>query len=470
MNAERNKMIPYKKQAYKLLHQGAIALAQVEGNGIQIDTDYLKKCIFKTEKKIEKLKHKLEQGDVAKKWKRVYGWKTNFNSNDQLGKILFDHMGIEGGVLTKSEKQYQTDEKSLMAVNHPFVKRHLQIKKLQKALATYLKGIQREVVDGFLHPFFNLHTTTTFRSSSDSPNFQNIPVRDKGMGKLIRTAFIARPGRQLVELDYSQLEVCIAACYHKDPVMIEYISDPEKDMHRDMAMECYLLSAKQVTKDSRFYAKNCFVFPQFYGDWYIDCARALWEAITTADLKTEKGTPLKEHLAKQGITELGNLDPDEKPRKGTFERHIQQVEKRFWQERFPIYDKWKKHWYSKYLGQGWMLTKTGFICQGFMKRNEVINYPVQGSAFHCLLWSLVRLVKEIKKRKMKTLIIGQIHDSILADVPPEELDDFLVLAQDVMTTQLVKEWDWINVPLSIEAEVCPVGGSWVDKEDAEIPK
>ena len=113
-----------------------------------------------------------------------------------------------------------------------------------------------------------------------------------------------------------------------------------------------------------------------------------------------------------------------------------------------------------------MKTKTGFICQGFMKTNEIINYPVQGSAFHCLLWALIRLVLlELPKRKMKTLIVGQIHDSIVADVPDNEIQEFLSLANYVMTKMIRKAFKWLIVPLEIEAEVSPIDGSWAEKKE-----
>jgi DNA polymerase I-like protein with 3'-5' exonuclease and polymerase domains len=69
---------------------------------------------------------------------------------------------------------------------------------------------------------------------------------------------------------------------------------------------------------------------------------------------------------------------------------------------------------------------------------------------------------------MKTLIIGQIHDSIVADVPAEELEDFLELANYIMTVRLPEAWDWINVPLEIEAEVAPLNGSWADKKEMKL--
>lgn len=467
-------MIPYSREAYKLLHDGTVALAQVESNGICVDTVYLAKAIRRTTRRIKHLQAGLEKSEVAQIWRKTFKAKTNLNSTDQLGKVLFGEMGFDCVSRTSSLK-YSTDEKALAAVDHPFVKDYLQVRKLQKSLGTYLLGIQREVVEGKVHPNFSLHLVRTFRSSSDNPNFQNIPIRDPKIGELVRQAFVARPGHRLVELDYSGIEVSIAATYHQDPTMHGYLRDKSKDMHRDMAMECYKLPPEEmlnpIDKDDakriktiRYCGKNMFVFPQFYGDWYVECARNLWEAIGSMKLHLRDGRSLKEHLHQKGIVELGALDFKEKPRPGTFEAHIQAVEKRFWEKRFPVYASWKKKWVAEYREKAWMLTKTGFICQGWMKKNEIINYPVQGSAFHCLLWALIQLQKELNKRKMRSLIVGQIHDSLINDVPKEELTDFLGLAHEVMVPRLLEAWKWINVPLETEAEVTPVGGSWFQKE------
>jgi len=471
--------LPYKPEALELMQRGAEALAIVENHGIRIDEDYLDKTIRRTTRRIKFLWEALQDNEVAKEWRLTFGRKTNFTSNDQLGKVLFDKMKFECLSFTEAGK-YQVDEKALSTIEHPFVQKYLEVKKLEKVLGTYLKGIKREVVDGYLHPFFNLHIAATFRSSSEAPNFQNIPIRNEVTGKLIRTAFVARPGRHLVEIDYSGIEVCIAACYHKDPTMITYIKDKTKDMHRDMAQECFCLPWDEMNdpidkddkariKKIRYCGKNMFVFPQFYGDWYIDCAKHLWQAMISMELKMRDGTSIQKYLARKGISELGECNPKEKPRHGTFEKHIQEVEKAFWNDRFPVYAQWKKDWYNKYQEKGYLRTKTGFICQGFMKRNEIINYPVQGSAFHCLLWSLTKLVlEELPRRKMKTLIVGQIHDSIVADVPAEELNDFLQLANQVMTVDLLQEWKWINIPLEIEADVTPINGCWFDKKEMKI--
>ncbi len=475
-------LTPYTTESYRLLHEGSLALSEVEANGIRIDEGYLDSAIKSTRREIDELKVALESQDVVKVWRKKFpGSKFNLGSTDQLAKVLFEDMGFECKSKTATGKP-KTNEEALSLVDNPFVKEYLQLKKLQKSLGTYLKGIKREIVDGFIHPSFGLHTTKTYRSSSFDPNFQNIPIRNPDVSKLIRTAFIPRPGNRLVELDYKGIEVAVAACYHKDPTMMDYLRDKTKDMHRDMAMECYMLPLSELepsdkkdkaevkrAKNIRYCGKNKFIFPQFYGDWYVACAQALWEAADSMELHRRDGTPLQQHLRQQGITGLGALDFKADPIPGTFEAHLKEVQRHFWEDRFPVYAQWKKDWVRKYNKLGYAKTKTGFILQGYAKKNQIINWPVQGSAFHCLLWSLTQLVrKELKQRKMKALIIGQIHDSIISDVPDLELDEFLTIANEVSSNRLKEHWDWIVAPIEIEAEVTPVDGNWFTKEERKL--
>jgi DNA polymerase-1 len=462
------KSIPYTRRAHELLHQGSIALAKVEHNGIRIDEKYLRKTLRETAKKVERKRAALERTDVGKAWKKRYRSRFNLESPMQLGNVLFDVLKLKSPGRTKGG-QYSTSEEDLMKLKHPFVQDYFEVKKLIKSIQ-FLKGIQKETQGGFLHPSFRLNVARTFRSSSSDPNFQNLPVRVPEMARRVRKAFIARMGRCLIEVDFSGVEVRIAACYHHDPAMIAYINNPALDMHRDMAMACYMLSKKEVTKTIRYCGKNMFVFPQFYGSYWLDCSAALWEACDKMKLRTASGIPLRKHLRSKGIKKLGSQNRERgRPTKGTFEAHIQKVENNFWGVRFPVYKKWKEVWYEDYLEKGWFLTKTGFICQGFLKRNQVINYPVQGSAFHLLLWALIVLQREIERRGLKTLIVGQIHDSIVADVPEEERDIFLMLCKEIMTVWLLEVWPWIIVPLEIEAEASPLNGSWADKKEVKIP-
>jgi len=233
-------------------------------------------------------------------------------------------------------------------------------------------------------------------------------------------------------------------------------------MHRDMAAQCFQLPEDQITKKLRYIAKNRFVFPQFYGDWFLSCAQRMWNAISDKNQgKTVSGVSVIEHLRKRGITRLG----DEECAPGTFTSYIRDVEKDFWGRRFRVYNRWRKAWVSDYEENGELQLLSGFTCRGLGGKNEIINYPIQGSAFHCLLWSLIQLVlKELNQRSMKTLIVGQIHDSLCADVPIDEVDDFKALATEVMVERLRAAWEWVIVPLVVEFTVYPHSWAETSKE------
>lgn len=459
--------------AYKLLHDGVQALSRAEHNGIRIDVDYLERTQKQTSSRIRDIEADMKRSPLGKKWRRRYGSETNFGSGTQLSTILRN----EGHELPQTENskkyaegdkriRYKTDVEAIEKVDDPFIVLYLENEKLKKVSGTFLKGIQRELIDDRVHVSFNLHTTKTYRSSSSNFNFQNLPIRDPEQGKLIRQCFIPSPGNRLIEVDFGGIEVCIAACYHKDPRMISYITDPSKDMHRDMAAQCFKMPTKEVTKMARYGGKNMFVFPQFYGDYFVSCAGQLWDYMQRAKLhyKSSEDRLIIDELARQGITERGLCTPGKPTMPGSFEDHIRGVEKHFWDKRFRTYRDWKKTWFAEYQKTGSFETKTGFRLEANISRNDVINWPVQGSAFHCLLQCFIWIMRAIAKRRMRTLLVGQIHDSIVADVPDDETEDFLQLCNYVMTVLLLKRWEWINVPLEIEAEVTPVDGSWHTKK------
>lgn len=454
---------PVTIQGYNLLESGIKALADVEAAGMRVNVAYLEKQVDVIGKKIRKVRDQLQTTEIWARWRKRFGAKAKITSGSQLAVMLFEVLGYKATMYSKSGGP-STDEAHLMTIDSPFVRGHLYLSKLLKLRNTYLRGIQRETMDGYLHPFFNLHIARTFRSSSDSPNFQNMPIRNPHMGKIIRQCIIPRPGHVLVESDYSGVEVRVAACYHKDPVMLKYIRDPSKDMHRDMSMECYLLPIEEVAKAIRNVTKNKFVFPEFYGDYYVHCAESMWRAIKLLGLQTTSGIPLLDWLHDHGIHECGACDPKQKPVKGTFEYHMKAVENDFWNVRFKVYNQWKKDWYAKYLERGYFDTLTGFRISGKMDRKQVINYPVQGSAFHFLLWSLIQMVREIQKRKMRSRIIGQIHDSKVGDVHLDELTEYLLLTRSIMVHRVKGFAPWLNVPLDIEADVTPLNGSWYLKQ------
>jgi len=460
-----------RQEGYQLFQDGLIELSRIEANGIRIDVPRLQQTKIDIKEKIRTLREELEQEEPWKIWRKLYGSKTNITSRDQLERVLHKEMGYE--VLTRTATgRAQMNEEALQEIGLPFTKKLIRLFKYEKAYGTYLKGIEREIVGGRIHPSFNLHLARSFRSSCNDPNFQNMPIRDKEVSELVRGHIISSPGNAIVENDFRGLEVFISAAYHADPVFIKYIKGVNgEDMHKDMAIQIYKLEKvwekldPKMAKDIRYGAKNRFVFPQFYGDYYVACARNCWEWIRQGKLKGSDGESLYKHLKRQGISELGECNPEERPRPGTFEAHMKAVEDDFWGRRFKVYNQWRRDWYSAYLEKGYFDLLSGFRVFGSFKKNAVVNYPVQGSAFHCLLWSLIRVNRLLRKHKMKSMIVGQIHDSLVSDVRTSELRDFLEIVEKVTTVDLKETWKWITVPLEIEYEIAPEGANWFQKKE-----
>ena len=447
--------------SYNLLHEGTLSFARTERAGIHIDVDY---CIKKKEvltRKIIYLQKKLGETRLAKQWKHHFGDKFNLNSNYQLSKILYAVKKITPPKLTFAGKG-STDNASLSELNMPELNLLLEIRKLIKIRDTYLEAYLREQVNGIIHPFFNLHLVRTYRSSSDSPNLQNVPKRDNEAMKICRRAILPSPGYQLVEADYSGLEVRISACYHRDKTMLKYVRTPGSDMHADMTKQIFLLDSfdkkSQAHSLLRYIVKGAFVFAEFYGDYYKNSA---------INLCKESGLPLQgkwhsrqgvllsenyylsEHLINNGISSFPQ-----------FQKHMQKIENNFWNVKFKGYQAWKDNSWKDYQEKGYINTLTGFRCSGLMDKKNVSNYPIQGSAFHCLLKAFIEIDKISIKERWKSHLIGQIHDSMLLNVYPDELDHVIDIVREETCEKLPKIWDWIITPLDINIIVYGIDASW----------
>ena len=448
--------------AYKLFHDGVQALARAERQGIRVDVDYCRRKKKQLTRQIEFHQKQLEETAFFKRWRHIYGPKTNVHSNHQLSNLLYKHMKLKSSKTTDNG-QGSTDEDALRHLGIPELETVLQIRRLTKVRDTYLGSFIRETnADGFMRPSFNLHLVRTFRSSSSDPNFQNIPKRDKESMKICRQAFKPRPGHLLVEADFSSLEVMLSACYHKDPVMMKYLNDPEADLHGDMAKQIFVMKDfdKSIPSHNilRQATKNGFVFPQFYGDYFANNARSLCEWVklpqrkwkTTDGIEIAEGLTIGQHFHNQGIKSFD-----------AFVDHMKHIENDFWNNRFKVYGRWKTKWVDAYRKTGALKMFTGFTCSGQSRKNEIINYPVQGSAFHCLLWSFIALDKVLQEGEWRTKLIGQIHDSIVMDVHPDELPKIKDILDRIVQKDLPKAWPWIIVPLDIEVEAYEVDGAWI---------
>lgn len=472
---------PTTKDAYRLIHNGILAFSKAEQAGIRVDVDYCQKKKDRLTKRITRAEEKLKKSDFVKDWKRRYGQKFNMNSDYQLEHMLYKVQGIEPPKKTRKEEKGATDEETLKQLNISDLNYMLEIRKLKKIRDTYLDAFLREAVNGYIHPFFNLHTTRTYRSSSNNPNFQNIPKHDEEAMNICRRALFPRPGHQLLEVDFGALEVSIAYCYHQDPIMYEYLTDPDSNnMHDDMARQIYMLDEyedqiqqaggiKKIPefKTLRDATKNGFVFPQFYGDYYGNNANDLahkWGQLPKDKWKKGQGIDmpdckLSDHFIKHGIKSYDH-----------FLEHMKEIEEDFWGRRFFHYQQWKDKWLEQYQEKGYFDMYTGFRCKGVMRKNEVINYPVQGSAFHCLLWSFIEVDRILEEEQFNTRLIGQIHDAMILDVHPDELEQVSRIIQRVTCVELPRNWTWITIPLEIEADLSPVDGSWNIKESYKLPE
>jgi len=437
-------------KANNLFLTGAKSFADIELRGIGMDSDYYVKKDVVLQRRINHFRDKVLQTDEVKKYVAVVGSPFNLNSDPQLKKLLYKvHTYKPTKVTDKGNSS--VDQEVLKQIGTPFTEDMLSYKHYYSLRNTFL-GFMREDVNGFMHPNFNLNINAGFRSSSSNPNYQNIPIRDAEGRELTRSGIIPRPGRQILGADYGGIEVKVSACNHKDPNMIRYIEDPSSDMHRDQAMELFFLTEDEMTNPIRHLGKNDFVFPQFYGDYYARNAKALW--MDMEGMKTADGTLLRQHLRRHGVSTYRQ-----------FENHVKEVERKFWEEKFPVYAKWKEKIWRKYQKTGYVDLLTGFRCGGLMSKNEVLNRPIQGPAFHCLLWSLNHMEDHLREGKFESIIIGQIHDEMVLDLVPDERGDVCALLRRVMCEDIREEWKWINVPLEVEMDITGVDESWYYKKD-----
>ena len=466
------------KDALDLFMRTQIAFAHCEANGIKIDVEFLDNSIVSTKERLEQLKDFIfNDTEVGRRWREIYGEQAVFTARQQLADVLFKNkkdphprnMGFEAQEFT-NKGAVVVSESSLEKIPEiqDFSKAYVLYMALNKMLTTNLQGIKSCLdLNNFIHPSFSLFSVVSYRTASSNPNFQNFPNHNPELAGIVRKCFIPRsPDRHLCELDYSGAEVRINASINHDPTLIGSVTRGV-DFHKAIAAKSYLLEESQVTKKIRQSVKGTYTFAAFYGSYWGAIAQGLWDHIIYDGLTLDDGTPLLEHIKSKGITELGNI---EDPAPGTYAEHIKQVDQWFWGDMFQVYGQWKNKAWREYQNCGYVNLPSGFRCAGIFSRNMITNMPAQGSAAHCLLWSFCKLNDTIKELGLQTKICGQIHDSILIDVPHDELEDVLKLANDVMTVQLRKHYPWIVVPMEIEADVSPMGKSWYEKEAYPIPE
>ncbi len=466
-------------KAYKFFMRGTQTMSTLQLNGINMNMKHYKNTANNLKNRISKLKNYLLTGREAKKFKQQFGRGLNITSNPDLGKLFFEVLGKEP---IRTEKgNYKTDKQTLEKLNLPFVDKLSEMKRLEKAKGTYLAQFARETYKKQIHPFFDLHIPVSYRGSASMPSFQNLPKRDPEIGNLVRKGIIPRQNSVLGELDFSGAEVITSLTYHHDPQFKHDIT--VGDMHRDLAIELFKLPFKMMNKACteytkeqikrikkiRFFAKNSWTFAQFYGDWFGSCAPTLWENVVEAGLKLVTGQTVQEWLEGKGIYELGDI-VNGAPTQNSFMEHCKHVEDQMWNERFPVYTQWKKDIVEFYQKYGFIETHLGFRFQGYMNKKQCTNFPIQGTSFHLLLYTLIKVERFIKKNKLKTKLIGQIHDSIILDMPKNEIV-FVITGVNNIVKNLQTVFKWLTLPMKIEIELSRLkeyGGNFAEMQEFSI--
>ena len=449
-------------EAYQLLHDGAVVLAEVERAGIRIDVEYCRDKIAWLNERLSRADWRLRASELGRTWLRRFGNQTSFGSTKQLQTVLYADLGVKPFKTTEGG-QDSVDEESLLQTNVDGIDHLLRQRGLKKTTEVLQQFVKYQI-NGCLYPNFNLHTVVTYRSSSSEPNLQNVPKRDKEQMDICRRAIIPSPGNVILEIDKSGIEVAVAACYHKDPTMLAYLSDPTSDMHSDAAKKLFFLKGaiSALRKKEGFAttlrqaSKNGFIFPEFYGDFFESCAQNVacgWCKLprignwSDDDGAVFDGHPMGWHLRQRDMHNLAD-----------YTQHVKRVELWGWRERFPPYFQWRRDWYAQYQRRGGFQMLTGFECRGVMGRNQAVNFPVQGAAFHLLLQTLIWVVRRIRGWRSK--VIGEIHDSLLIDAHPDEVAELVGMVRHIVAEELPRHWRWIIVPLRVEAAKSAVNGSW----------
>ena len=395
-------------------------LTAMEFEGIKVDVDFLNEY------------SKLLDTDARKAEESVYmqaGVKFNLASPKQLGEVLFDKMQLDSSAKKTKTGQYQTGEdvlQKLATKGHQIVEDILVFRELTKLKSTYVDALPKLINSktGRVHTSYAQAVAVTGRLSSNNPNLQNIPIRTD-RGKEIRKAFVPRSSdRILVSADYSQIELRIVAAISGDPNMCEAFR-LGKDIHTATAAKVYNIEESDVTKEMRYKAKSV-NFGIIYGQGAFGLADNL--GISRTEAKEIIDNYKREFASIQKYMD-DTIN---------FARENGYVETLMG----------RKRWLRD-------INSSNFTVRGFAERNA-INSPIQGTAADMIKLAMIKIQAHLEKEKLQSKMILQVHDELVFDAVPEELEVLKPLILEGMRTALPLP---NNVP--VEAEL-GMGKNWLD--------
>lgn len=389
-------------------------IGQMELNGIKVDPLILKEMSADFAKKILELEKHIQQ---------EAGTEFNVGSPKQIGEILFDQMGLEGGKKTKTG-QWSTDVgtlEKLSAQGHQIITNILEWRGLSKLKSTYTDALQEQInpTTGRVHTSFSMAGTSTGRLASSDPNLQNIPIRTEE-GRKIRTAFIAEEGHSLLAVDYSQVELRLAA-EMADVTALKQAFKDDIDIHALTASQVFGVPLEDVSGDLRRQAKAV-NFGIIYGisGWglakQLDCDPA------------DANEFIKKYL--NVFSEIRDFMEEQKE----FARNHEYVETLFGRKCFTPN----------------INNKMANVRMG--AERAAINAPLQGTAADIMKMAMIKMPRALHDANLKAKMLLQVHDELIFEVPNDELDKTSSLVKSLMEN-VVK----LDVPLIAEAGS---GKSW----------
>ena len=396
-------------KVYESLERPLVSvLAQMEKNGVKVDRETLSRMSNAFAQKMAGLEAEIYE---------LAGETFNVGSPKQLGEIMFDKLGYEGGKKGKNGA-YATGADILeeLATSYDFPKRVLDWRQLSKLKSTYTDALQDHINPdtGRVHTSYSIAGAVTGRLSSTEPNLQNIPVRTED-GRRIREAFVAESGNILVSLDYSQIELRILAHIAKIDALKQAFHDG-LDIHAMTASEMFDVPLDQMTPEIRRQAK-AINFGVIYGISGFGLARNLRipraEAQGFIDRYFDRFPGIKEYM-----DETIKFSKENNYVKTLFGRVIHTPE----------------------------INAKGPMA-GFAKR-AAINAPIQGTAADIIRRAMIRVPDAIKDLPAKMLL--QVHDELLFEVKEEFSQDLVDKVQSIMETASLPFLK-MDIPLSVDA-------------------
>ncbi|MCD5382158.1 MAG: DNA polymerase [Candidatus Pacebacteria bacterium] len=400
--------------------------------GIRLDTDYLKTLSQKLHKELAAIETKIY---------KLAGAEFNIKSPKQLGEVLYDTLELKPKNQKKTaggQRSTKESELEKLRDEHEIIPLILRFRELQKLLSTYIDNLPDMVAkDGRLHSTFLQAGTTTGRMSSKNPNIQNIPVRTEE-GRAIRGGFVAEEGFELVAIDYSQIELRIAAILSEDEKMLTIFREGE-DVHQGVASRVFGVAPDEVTADMRRRAK-VINFGILYG-------------MGVNALRSNLGDETTRAEAQEFLNAYFN----------TFTRLAEYLEETKEHARQHGYT---ETMYGRRRYFPGMTSSAPFIRA--QAERMAINAPVQGTAADVTRIAMVNVYVHLKEKKhLKDVrMLLQVHDELIFEIKEELV---ATVTPDIVAVMegVLSERERHGVPLKVDVKV---GKSWDGMESFDATK